>query len=71
MGSHEEGVSGRATQTQEHRGDRGRGERAGIGRIRFRRVLDVSAASLIPFAEEVLRTGSEVYTDGRAGYNGL
>ena len=40
----------------------------GIGRIRLRRVADVSADSLIPFVQAVAIPGSTVNTDGWKGY---
>jgi transposase-like protein len=43
----------------------------GFGRIRMRRVADVSAASLTPFVCEVVEPGSTIHTDGWKGYNGL
>lgn len=43
----------------------------GFGRIRMRRVEDVSGASLKPFVSSVAELGSEILTDGWRGYNGL
>ena len=43
----------------------------GFGRIRMRRVPDVSAASLTPFVCEAVESGSTVHTDGWKGYNDL
>lgn len=43
----------------------------GIGRIRMRRIPDVSAASLLPFVAEAVTPGSVVDTDGWRGYNDL
>lgn len=43
----------------------------GFGRIRMRRVPDVSNDSLIPFVNDVVKSGSEILTDGWRGYNGL
>jgi hypothetical protein len=40
----------------------------GIGRIRLRRVADVSAGSLIPFVQAVAVPGSTIHTDGWDGY---
>ena len=40
----------------------------GIGRIRMRRVLDTSAASLLPFIRDSIQPGSVVHTDGWLGY---
>ena len=71
VGGHEEGVSGRETATKSIVVIAAEESGRGIGRIRLRRVLDVSAASLIPFVEDVVRSGSVVHTDGWAGYSGL
>ena len=43
----------------------------GFGRVRLRRVPDVSGDSLIPFVCEMVEPGSEVLTDGWGGYNTL
>jgi len=43
----------------------------GFGRIRMRRVPDVSGDSLVPFICEVVGPGSEILTDGWSGYNSL
>jgi transposase-like protein len=43
----------------------------GFGRIRMRRIPDVSAASLVPFVRDVAEKGSEILTDGWGGYNPL
>lgn len=43
----------------------------GFGRIRMRRVPDVSAASLTPFVCAAVESGSTVHTDGWNGYNDL
>ncbi len=43
----------------------------GIGRIRLRRIKDVSAESLLPFIREVVVPGAAVHTDGWSGYAGL
>ncbi len=43
----------------------------GFGRIRMRRVPDVSGDSLVPFICEVVEPGSEILTDGWSGYNSL
>ena len=42
-----------------------------IGRIRLRRIKDVSADSLLPFVQSVVAPGSAVHTDGWRGYSGL
>jgi transposase-like protein len=43
----------------------------GFGRVRLRRVPDVSGASLVAFVREMVEAGSEVLTDGWGGYNTL
>ena len=43
----------------------------GFGRVRLRRVEDVSSDSLIPFIQSAVEPGSEVSTDGWKGYKGL
>lgn len=43
----------------------------GIGRIRLRRVEDVSQASLLPFIEEVIQPGAVIHTDGWTAYGRL
>ena len=43
----------------------------GFGRIRIRRVGDVSGDSLVGFIRDVVEPGSTILTDGWAAYNGL
>lgn len=43
----------------------------GFGRIRMRRIPDVSGESLVPFICDEVDTGSEILTDGWSGYNSL
>lgn len=43
----------------------------GFGRIRLRRVEDVSSACLVPFVQYAVEPGAEVHTDGWNGYKGL
>jgi transposase-like protein len=43
----------------------------GFGRVRMRRIDDVSAASLIPFVSGVAEKGSTILTDGWPGYSQL
>jgi transposase-like protein len=43
----------------------------GFGRLRMRRIPDVSAESLIPFVCDVAEAGSELLTDGWGGYTPL
>lgn len=71
VGGPEEGVHGRETEDKaivvvaaEIRG-------RGTGRIRLKRVEDVSEESLLPFVRDAVEDGSIVQTDGWSGYNGL
>jgi len=41
----------------------------GFGRVRIRRIPDVTGASLVSFICEVAEKGSEILTDGWGGYN--
>jgi len=43
----------------------------GFGRVRMRRIPDVSGESLVPFVCDVAEKGSEILTDGWRGYNEL
>jgi hypothetical protein len=43
----------------------------GFGRVRMRRIPDVSGISLVPFVCEVVEKGSEILTDRWGGYNEL
>ena len=43
----------------------------GFGRVRMRRISDVSGASLIPFVCDFIEPGSVILTDGWSGYNDL
>jgi len=43
----------------------------GYGRVRMKRIPDVSANSLIQFICEVVKPGSEIRTDGWKGYSDL
>ena len=43
----------------------------GIGRIRLRRIGDVSADSLLPFVQAAVVPGATIHTDGWSGYVGL
>src|SRR5260370_40920315 len=40
----------------------------GIGRIRMRQIVDASGASLVPFVQDSVETGSGIHTDGWLGY---
>ena len=43
----------------------------GYGRVRMRRIPDVSGASLVPFVCDIAEKGSGILTDGWGGYNQL
>lgn len=43
----------------------------GFGRVRMKRIPDVSGNSLIPFIQSVAQSGTEIHTDGWNGYNDL
>ena len=71
VGGSEEGKRGREVESKgivalaaEQRG-------RGIGRIRLRRVKDVSAESLLAFLQDAVEPGSTIHTDGCRGYAGL
>ena len=67
----EEGVRGRQTERKALIVIAAEENGPGIRRIRMGRVLDASAASLIPFVEESVEAGSVVHTDGWLGYEPL
>lgn len=71
VGGHEEGVSGRETVSKSIVVVAAEESGNAIGRIRLRRVRDVSAASLLPFVVEVIEPGATVHTDGWSGYRRL
>ena len=72
IGGQEQGVSGRQTEKKTivvvaiemH-------EPKGFGRVRLRKVPDVSSDSLVPFVQDVIVPGSAVLTDGWQGYASL
>lgn len=71
VGGPEEGVSGRETLTKSIVVIAAEEAGRGIGRIRLRRLDDVSRESLLPFVEDAVEPGSRVHTDGWPGYAGL
>jgi transposase-like protein len=71
VGGPEEGVRGRQTETKAIIVMAAEESGRGVGRIRLRRVMDVSANSLIPFVGDAVAPGSVVHTDGWSGYSGL
>jgi transposase-like protein len=71
VGGPEEGKRGRETENKaivaiatEKRGH-------AIGRIRLRRIEDVSAENLLRFIRETIEPGATIHTDGWRGYAGL
>ena len=71
VGGPESGVAGRKTETKSIVVVAAQEEGNGIGRIRLRRVPNVSASSLLPFIRDAVEPGANVHTDGWVGYNGL
>ncbi|MBI4168436.1 MAG: IS1595 family transposase [Acidobacteria bacterium] len=71
VGGIEEGVHGRETESKAVVVVAAEEDGRGIGRVRLRRVPNVSAASLLRFVEEAVAPGSVVHTDGWGGYNDL
>ena len=71
VGGVEPGVHGRETEKKSIVAVAAEEDGRGIGRIRLRRVQDVSAESLLPFARDVVEPGSVVRTDGWAAYADL
>lgn len=71
VGGPEEGMRGRKTVNKSivavAAEERGRGP----GRIRLRRIKDVSAESLLPFVQASVVPGAIIHTDGWKGYAGL
>jgi len=71
VGGREKGVHGRQTETKAivviAAEERGRG----IGRIRMKRIPDVSGSSLLRFLGEAVSPGSTVHTDAWKGYDGV
>ena len=71
VGGPEAGRRGRETATKAIVAVAAEKSGRGIGRIRLRRMKDVSAASLLPFVQGAIAAGSVVYTGGWRGYYGL
>ena len=71
LGGAEEGVHGRETENKAIVAVAAEEDGRGIGRIRLRRIADVSADSLHPFVEQCVTPGAIVHTDGWPGYNGI
>jgi len=71
VGSPEEGVHGRQTEDKAIVVIAAEVRVRGIGRVRLRRVDDVSGASLLSFVGDTVAPQAEVHTDGWSGYKGL
>jgi len=71
LGGLEEGVHGRETFKKALIAVAAQEDGKGIGRIRMRRIPDVSAESLDAFVQEAVEAGSIVRTDGWHGYDRL
>ena len=71
VGGPEEGMRGRQTESKAIVAVAAEKNGRGIGRIRLRRVMDVSADSLLPFVKEAVTPGSLVHTDGWSSYSSL
>jgi transposase-like protein len=71
VGGPEEGKRGRGAEAKTIVAAAAEKSGRAIGRIRLRRIKDVSADSLLPFVQSVVAPGSAVHTDGWRGYSGL
>jgi len=71
LGEPEEDVHGRQTESKAILAVAAEIRGKAIGRIRLRRVPDVSGESLVPFVCDVVAPGSVIRTDGWPGYAGL
>jgi transposase-like protein len=70
-GGQEEGVVGRLTEEKALIGVAAEADGRGIGRIRLRRIPDLTKASLHGFIGQAVEPGSTVRTDGLKSYLGL
>ncbi len=71
VGGREEGKRGRKTEAKAIVAVAAEKNGRGIGRIRLRRIKDVSSGCLLPFVRSAVAPGSVVHTDGWSGYRGL
>lgn len=71
VGGPEEGTQGRETENKAIVAVAAEKNGRGLGRIRLRRIEDVSANSLLPFVQSAVTLGSTVHTDGWKSYAGL
>lgn len=68
LGGEEEGLRGREVENKFIVAIAAEEDGAGMGRVRLRRVEDVSQRSLLPFVQEAVEPGSVIHTDGWKGY---
>jgi len=71
LGGEEEGLRGREVEKKFIVAIAVEEDGEGMGRIRLRRVEDVSGRSLLSFVQEAVQPGSVVHTDGWSGYANL
>jgi transposase-like protein len=71
VGGREEGKYGRGIETKAIVAVAAEKSGRGIGRIRLRRIKDVSSDCLLPFVQNAVAPGSVIHTDGWSGYRGL
>ena len=71
VGGPEEGKRGRAIEKKSIVVVAAEKNGRAIGRIRLKRVKDVSAESLLDFIRETVELGATIHTDGWRGYAGL
>ena len=71
VGGPEEGKRGRETETKAIVAVAAERDGQAIGRIRLRRIKDVSADSLLSFVLGTVTSGATIHTDGWRGYAGL
>ncbi len=71
LGGEEEGLRGREVENKFVVAIAVEEDDAGMGRVRLRRVEDVSQRSLLPFLQEAVEPGSVIHTDGWRGYANL
>src|SRR5689334_19117772 len=71
VGGVEKGKRGRNTETKAIVAVAAEENGKGIGRIRLRRIKDVSGASLLPFVRSAAIPDAVIHTDGWSGYSGL
>ena len=69
VGGREEGKRGRGTGKKVIVAVAAEKSGRGIGRIRLRRLTDVSTDSLSPFVQSVAEPGATIHTDGWSGYS--